>query len=108
MSAATAKHAYAPLLTAAPSSKPEAVALGGPTRSGPSPPRLESAASLCRLAPSWMKMLPMSAATTVGHGSSPSPAQARAAPTTTAAVERLRVRGLAAKIHDDRFTELNL
>ena len=30
MIAATAKHAYAPLLTAAPSSKPEAVALGGP------------------------------------------------------------------------------
>src|SRR5208282_3698842 len=103
MSAATAKHAYAPLLTAAPSSKPEAVALGGPTRSGPSPPRLASAASLCRLVPSWINMLPISAAETAGQRSGPSTAQASAAPTTTGVVERLRVRGRAAKIHDDSF-----
>lgn len=83
------------------SSRPDAVTRSGPTRSGPSPPRSESAASLCRFVPIWMSILPTSAAVTANIKSFRSSTQARTAPTATGVNERMSVRGRAAIIQDD-------
>src|SRR5262245_35499870 len=83
-------------VTAAAVSRPCAVTRGGPTRSGPSPPRLASAASLYKFVPICTRTLAQSTASRAPHWIFPATAQASAAPTTTGTIDKLSVRGRAA------------
>ena len=65
-------------------------------RSGPSPPRSESTASLCRLVPSLDEHAGDQRRQHCRPMNLPAAAHAKAAPTATGVIDRLSVRGRAA------------